>query len=165
MGSNSCLVNPAKEEYFEPDDLMGADTFRYFLNDRYTRIVLKNLISDCDGTLLLRARWVGDPVILASSSSSSNLYFKAKSSFNNISYLALVDLCYDEEILDEMIDTTWNSSKFLVHFVNAFSLLEPLKFHASIQDRLGSKWKTRYLEYVRECSWLSHLDWHRIARE
>lgn len=165
MGSNCCLVNPAKEEYFEPADLMGADAFSRFLNDRYTRIVLKNLISDCEGRLLLRARWVGDPVILASSSSSSNLYFKAKSSFNNISYLALVDLCEVEKTLDEMIDTTWKSSRFLVHFVNAFSLIDPLRFHASIEGRLGAKWKTRYLERIKECPWLNNLDWHRIARE
>ena len=165
MGSNCCLVNPVKEEYFEPADLMGADTFRDFLGDPYNGIILKHLISDSDGTLELTGRWVGDPVILAGSGSSSKLYSRAVTTFSNISYLAIVDLCSVEEIFDEMVTAAQESSSFLVHFVNAFSLIDPLSFHASIEDRLGAKWKTRYLERVKECPWLNNLDWHRMARE
>lgn len=166
MGSNCCLVNPAKEEYFEPGYLLGANFFRGFLGDTYTGIVLKHLISDLDGTLDMTGRWVGDPVILASSDSKTKLYDQAVTSFSNISYLAMVDLCGSEKILDQMVTSAQVSGHFLVHFVNAFSLVDPLRFHASIEDRLDENWQMRYQETITQMSWLvSGIDWHRMARK
>ena len=164
MGSNCCLVNPTKEEYFDPSFLLGANHFRGFFGDPYTGIILKHLISDSDGRLPMTGRWVGDPVIL--SGSSQKLYDDAVTSFTNISYLMMIDLCDSEKHLENLITSAQVSNSFLVHFVNAFSLIRPRWFQESITKRLDPKWQERYKTTSEKNSWINFgIDWHRMARE
>jgi len=147
MGDTYLVVNPAKREYLEPGRFGESVRWGGLLTEPYCLLALKRLISDHPkGRSAIDGRWAGDPVVLAGGQGGSdNLHDRAADNFADISYLALVNLCADDNILNEILQKAAQSDEFFLKVCDAFMEHAPaLTRKHPFTHVLGKDWAKRY---------------------
>ena len=130
MSTSFLIVNPSKRQFLDPARFGEAVGFSGLLRGEYCLGALKLLLADCfeNPRSSFHGSWIGDPVIFASDSASpkmsdavishseeavQNLHELAASSFVNISYQGLAELCLSVEVATELVIKAKESSGFL----------------------------------------------------
>jgi hypothetical protein len=180
MGAYFLVVNPAKQQYLDPDRFGEGIKFSVVLRGDFCLHALKLLISDCfqRDTTSFRGAWLGDPVILASDDTGlpnpghlqtataddpvRNLSAWARAEFTDISYRALAELCLDNEMATELAARAKEDHALLIDLCAALEQFHPWSLEHVLERAVGAPWRKAYSKALADAQWrppVRPIDW------